>query len=69
MARAIETRARQAAKRIGLIARRSRRSCDNLGGFQMLDERNRIVVGARFELTPMDVIDLCSAAFNHGGDA
>ena len=60
--------ARRAAKRIGLIACRSRRYDDNLGGFALLDERDRIVVGARFDLTPKDVIDLCTAAFNYGGD-
>ena len=59
----IEARARLAAKRIGLIARH-----DNLGGFALLDERDRIVVGARFDLTPKEVIDLCTAAFNHGSD-
>ena len=64
----IEARARRAAKRIGLIARRSRRYDNNLGGFALLDERDRIVVGARFDLTPKKVIDLCTAAFNYGGD-
>ena len=34
----------------------------------LLDERDGIVVGARFELTPNEVIDLCTAAFNYGGD-
>ena len=42
--KADEQKARLAAKRIGLIARRSR------GGFALLDEQDRIVVGAR--LTP-----------------
>ena len=51
--------ARRAAKRIGLIARR-----DILGGFMLLDEQDGIVVGARFELTPKEVIDLCRAALN-----
>ena len=34
------------------------------GGFMLLDERDRIVVAAR--LTPKEVIDICSAAFNYG---
>ena len=55
----LEQNARLAAKRVGLIARRSR------GGFALLDELDRIVVGA---LTPREVIDLCTAAFNYGGD-
>ena len=59
----LEQKARCAAKRVGLIARR-----DKLGGFMLLDERDGIVVGAGFELTPNDVIDLCTAAFNYGGD-
>ena len=59
----LEQKARCAAKRVGLIARR-----DNLGGFALLDERDRIVVGARFDLTPNEVIDLCTAAFNYGRD-
>ena len=57
----LKQKARWAAKRVGLIARRSR-----LGGSAILDERDRIVVGAR--LTPTEVIDLCTAAFNYGGD-
>ena len=32
----------------------------------LLDDRDRIVVGSRFNLTPKDVIDFCSAPFNHG---
>ena len=40
----LEQKARWAAKRVGLIARR-----DILGGFMLLDERDGIVVGARFE--------------------
>ena len=55
-----ELAARRAAKRVGLIARR-----DVLGGFMLLDERDGIVVGAGFELTPNQVIDLCTAALNH----
>ena len=59
----LEQKARLAAKRVGLIARR-----DKLSGFMLLDERDGIVVGARFELTPKEVIDLCTAALNYGGE-
>lgn len=52
-----EQNARLAAKRVGLIARRSR------GGFMLLDEQDGIVV--RGTLTPTEVIDLCTAALNH----
>ena len=40
---ALEARARRAAKRVGLLARKSRRqfSIDNLGDFQLIDERER----------------------------
>ena len=58
----LERKARLAAKRVGLVARR-----DNLGGFALLDD-HRIVVGARFDLTPSEIIDLCTAAFNYGKD-
>ena len=58
----LEQKARWAAERIGLIARRN-----NLGGFMLLDDHG-IAVGARFDLTPKEVIDLCTAAFNHGSD-
>ena len=56
----LEQKARCAAKRVGLIARRSR------GGFMLLDEQDGIVVRAR--LTPSEIIDLCTAAFNYGSD-
>jgi hypothetical protein len=61
---ALESRARRAAKRIGLKARRSRwrrDSIDNLGGFMLVDpDRNMIVAGSRYDLTPEDVIKICS---------
>ena len=55
----LEQKARLAAKRIGLIARRT-----NVGGFTLLDTRSDCR-GAR-ELTPKEIIDLCTAAFNYG---
>lgn len=58
---ALEARARRAAHRVGLIAKKSRwrrGSIDNFGQFMLLDE-NRIVAGERFDLTPKAVIDFC----------
>ena len=55
----LEQEARRAARRVGLVARKSR------SGFSLVDDRDRIVV--RAHLTPEAVIDLCTAAFNYGG--
>jgi hypothetical protein len=59
-----EQRARRAARRIGLVARKSRwrlGSVDNLGGFMLFDiETNTIVDGVRFDLTAGYVIDYCA---------
>jgi hypothetical protein len=59
-----EARARRAAVRVGLKARKSRwrqGSIDNLGSFQLIDpSRNLVVAGVRFELSAIDVIDYCS---------
>ena len=60
---ALDVRARRAARRIGLIAVRSRRlrgTCDNRGEFQLLDLSNRIVAGARCDMTPQQLIEFCS---------
>jgi hypothetical protein len=60
---ALDTRARRAARRIGLIAMRSRRrvgSVDNRGGFQLLDLSNRVVAGERCDMTQQQVIDYCT---------
>ena len=61
--KAMDARARRAARRAGLIARRSRwrrDTVDNYGGFQLLDDYgNHIVAGDRFNLTPQQVIDWC----------
>jgi hypothetical protein len=64
---AIEQRARRAAKRIGLIAtksrRRTRRPGDNYGGFQLVDvDANIIVGGSRFSMTAEDVLKYCRGA-------
>jgi hypothetical protein len=70
--RALEARARRAAKRIGLYATKSRASegVDNHGGFMLVEpNRNLPVHGWRFELTAQDVIEYCEecteAYFRH----
>lgn len=59
-----DSAARRAAKRAGLRIVRSRwrrYSCDNYGGYQLINaNRNWIVAGERFDLTPDDVIDWCT---------
>ena len=55
--------ARRAAKRAGLIAKKSRRhlgSFNNQGGFRLIEPRtNAVVDGSRFELDADDVIRIC----------
>jgi len=58
-----DSRVRRAAKRSGLVAKKSRRqrSSANFGGFMLIDpRRNWVVAGSRFELTAKEVIDYCS---------
>lgn len=60
---AIEMRARRAARRVGLLARKSRsqETIDNRGGFMLVDpNHNRIIGGERFDLTAEAVIDFCT---------
>jgi hypothetical protein len=71
---AIEQRARRAAKRIGLIAKKSRwraGSIDNRGGFMLIEPySNGVVCGSRFDLSAQDVLDYCelrSSAANGSG--
>ncbi len=56
-------RARSAARRVGLVARKSRRrrgTLDNRGGFTLIEPfRNMIVAGERLDLSAEDVIELC----------
>jgi hypothetical protein len=61
---ALDARARRAARRRGWSAKKSRRSfsVDNYGGFMLVDERNCILDGERFDLSAKDVIDWCSSA-------
>ena len=59
---AMDALARRAAKRAGLLARKTRWRkgyVENRGGFQLLDDRNRIVAGEQFDLTAEDVIEVC----------
>jgi len=66
---AIEQRARRAAKRAGLIAKKSRRrvgsvdyvgSVDNHGEFMLVDPyTNYVVAGERFDLSAEEVLTYC----------
>jgi hypothetical protein len=61
---ALESRARRAARRVGLIAHKSRwraGSIDNFGGFMLIDPMgNWVVNGSRFDLSAAGVIDYCT---------
>ena len=61
---ALEQRARRAARRIGLLARKPRwrlGSVDNLGGFMLINpESNNPVNGFRFDLTAEYVLEYCA---------
>ena len=56
-------KARQMAKRHGMRMRKSRArlSIDNCGEFVLMDARNVIVGGQRYDWTPEDVIDYLNA--------
>ena len=60
---ALEARARRAARRIGLVAKKStwrRDSIDNYGRFMLIDAyRNAVVAGERFDLSAEEVIEYC----------
>jgi hypothetical protein len=66
-----ENRARRAAKRVGLLACKSRRrrdTVDNLGGFFLIDpRRNAVVAGERCNLTADDVIEIATASAENEG--
>ena len=61
-----EQRARRAARRKGLCARKSRRRFDNCGGFQIIDPTRTwivaggILTGEKFDLQAEEVIDFCN---------
>ena len=64
MDEASESGARRAARKVGLVARKSccRQDMDNRGEFQILDpDRNWIVAGEKFDLSPDDVVRFCRA--------
>ncbi len=62
--KALEQRARRAAKRMGLAAVKSRKgigSVDNFGGFMLVDAfLNIIEAGQRFDLSAEEVIAYCT---------
>lgn len=58
----LDSRARRAAKREGLVAKRSRKRVDgrtNCGGFRLI-ERGIIMGGERYDLTAEEIIKFCS---------
>lgn len=59
--RAADSKARRAAKRAGLHATKSREQThsNRRGGYQLHDERCKVVHGKCFELTAADVIAYC----------
>ena len=58
-----DSAARRAARRVGLVAIKSRwrkYSVDNFGDFMIVDpSSNFVVAGSRFDLTAADVIAYC----------
>jgi hypothetical protein len=72
MSAAEETKARRAARRVGLRAVKSRRfksTSDNCGGFQLINSNNWIIAGVRLELTADEVIECCNKIERGEGDA
>jgi hypothetical protein len=61
---ALEARARRAAKRVELVATKSRcrkNATDNHRGFRLVDPyRQAVVKGASYNLSPEDVIQFCT---------
>ena len=61
--KALESRARRAAKRVDLVARKSRwrfGSRDNEGGFMLVDPSMNIpVAGQYYDMSAEEVIDYC----------
>jgi hypothetical protein len=66
---ALDGHARRAAKRIGLMARKSRTRTIHLndhGGYMLIEPyRNCVVAGERFDLTAEDVIAWCAGKEPH----
>jgi hypothetical protein len=61
---ALESRARREAKRVDLVATKSRcrkHTTDNHGGFQLVDPcRDAVVVGSKYNLSANEVIEFCT---------
>lgn len=61
---ALEARARRAARRAGLVARKTRwraGSIDNYGDFMLVDPLTNVVVaGSRFDMSPEEVLAYCT---------
>jgi hypothetical protein len=58
----LESKARRAARKVGLVAYRCRtQHLGNLGHFQVVDpkRRNMVVAGQCFDMTALDVIKFC----------
>ena len=59
-----DSKARRAARRVGLVARKSRwrrGSIDNRGAYMLIDPMtNFVVAGSRFDLTAEDVVQFCA---------
>ena len=63
----LEQKARRVAKRVGLIARKSRwrqNSVDNYGDFMLVNQNNFIEAGHRFDMTAEEVIEYCQGETN-----
>jgi hypothetical protein len=60
---ALEQRARRAARRVDLVASKSRwrlGTIDNYGGFRLIDPSTNIPkAGFQFDMSAQDVIDYC----------
>jgi hypothetical protein len=59
---ALDARARRAARRVDLIAEKSRERLhiNNLGGYQLISaSSNTVEFGVNYDLSAVDVIDIC----------
>ena len=61
--KSLEAKARRVARSVGLVAKKSRsmESIDNLRGFMLINDRNYVVAGSRFDMSAQDIIDFCNA--------
>jgi hypothetical protein len=66
----LDSRARRAAKRAGLIAHKSRfrvGTFNNHGGFMLITPTRHVVAGERFNMTAEEVIEFCKDLFEQVG--